>query len=306
MTISVIVPTYNGAHKITNVLSALERQTMHDFNTIVVVDGSTDNTLEVLKNTNFQLKDLVVIFQENRGRAAVRNKGAKEAKGEFLVFFDDDMRPSPNCLASHIIHYRQYPESIAVGTQINDWAKATTEMQKYRCYFSRKWEKNLIGKHKAVSELNNGNLYITAANFSLKRDTFLKLGGFDERLNDAEDYDFAVRANKSGVPIFYLPDAYAWHDENYSLASYIRRRKGYVRAHQLLVKLKPELYQQYTHRKFGKKRGFKKVVFWFFSLSFWVSSIDKLNLFRWMPAVWRFRLYDLIITSAVIYFPRRA
>lgn len=304
MTVSVIIPTYNGAHKIIHTLHCLENQTFQNFETIVVVDGSTDNTLEVLDSSHFQLENLIIVSQENRGRASVRNRGAEAAKGKLLVFFDDDMRPEPDCVVGHINHHRLYPGSIAVGTQLNDWKKATTEMQRYRCHYSRKWEENLIGKDSRNSvKLDKEHLYITAANFSLVHNDFKLLGGFDERLNDAEDYDLAIRAYQKNILIYYVSDAHAWHDEQYSLATYIDRRKGYATAHQLLQQLKPTIYREHTKRKIVRKGGLKKAIFWLFSFSAWVDSVDRLNLFRWLPAAWRFKLYDLIITSRVIYFP---
>lgn len=306
MTVSVIIPTYNGARKIIHTLRALEKQTFQDFDTIVVVDGSTDDTMEILKKTRFQLKSMTIVFQENKGRASVRNNGAKKAKGDLLVFFDDDMRPVEDCLAAHLQHHQQYEQVIAVGTQLNNWKEATTEMQRYRCYYSHKWEKNLRVGGNQPSVMDHKQLYITAANFSVRKNTFLLLNGFDERLNDAEDYDLAVRAYENNIAVFYLPTAHAWHDENYSLASYIRRRKGYIEALQRLNQLKPELYQKHTQRKIEKKQGVKKVIFWFFSFPFLVKSVDKLNFFGWMPSSWKFKLYDLIITSSVVYFPGKS
>ena len=110
--VSVIIPTYNGAHKVVKALKSLEHQTCQDFETIVVIDGSTDATLEVLKKTFFNLTSLKIIEQENGGRSKVRNKGVKESKSNFIIFMDDDMRFTPKVVEQHLFHHQRHANSI--------------------------------------------------------------------------------------------------------------------------------------------------------------------------------------------------
>src|SRR6185369_7237614 len=96
MKASVIIPTYNGAKKIAVTLDALCKQTAEDFETIVVIDGSTDNTLEVAQQFSSKLQELRIIQRPNGGRAVARNTGAAEAKTGVLIFFDDDVEVPEN------------------------------------------------------------------------------------------------------------------------------------------------------------------------------------------------------------------
>src|SRR5262245_26527586 len=105
MTVSVIVPTYNGAHKILSLLRALEKQTRLPEEVIVVIDGSTDGTSDLLRQNTFALPGLRIIEQLNGGRSKVRNRGAKEAKSELLIFFDDDTVPTEACIEHHLLHH---------------------------------------------------------------------------------------------------------------------------------------------------------------------------------------------------------
>ncbi|MEQ8686742.1 MAG: glycosyltransferase, partial [Imperialibacter sp.] len=73
MTISVIIATYNGRHKIDNILSSLESQNIRDFELVVVVDGSSDGTAAFLQKRLSLLKELMVLEQVNKGRAGARN-----------------------------------------------------------------------------------------------------------------------------------------------------------------------------------------------------------------------------------------
>jgi glycosyltransferase involved in cell wall biosynthesis len=82
MKVSVIISTYNGAHKISDLLDNLVKQTIRDFEVIVVIDGSTDNTLSVVESYMNSFATIRTIWQKNSGRSKVRNQGAKEAVGE--------------------------------------------------------------------------------------------------------------------------------------------------------------------------------------------------------------------------------
>ncbi len=89
--IAVIIPAYNVEKYIERTLRSLMKQTFKNFETIIINDGSTDNTekiiQEVLQNANFQWK---LINQENQGVSAARNRGIIESKGEYISFLDAD------------------------------------------------------------------------------------------------------------------------------------------------------------------------------------------------------------------------
>lgn len=290
MKVSVIVPTYNGAHKLPNILKALEEQTFHDFETLVVVDGSTDHTIELLEKSKFKLQQLKVIFQNNRGRAAVRNKGAAEASGDLLIFFDDDMRPMPDCVYEHIKHHENKLRSILVGSAIEDENLMKTDIQKYRLYLSLKWTGNT---HKRKLKTP----YITGQNFSLSKNSFIELKGFDERLKDAEDYDLAIKAIKKNISIYIDPNIKAYHDDFITCSSYIKRQREYRNAQQELRRLKPDIIILFE-RELKPKTGIKKLIIDLFASRNLVTAIDRENfLLKILPKFLRYKIYDIIILS---------
>ena len=90
-TVSVIIPTYNRAHLVDRAIQSVLNQTYKDFELIIVDDGSTDNTEDIIKE--FQKKDERIKYirhEENRGGSAARNTGIKAAKGEYIAFLDSD------------------------------------------------------------------------------------------------------------------------------------------------------------------------------------------------------------------------
>jgi glycosyltransferase involved in cell wall biosynthesis len=92
--ISVIIPTYNYAHFISEAIESVLAQTYRDFEIVVVDDGSTDDTQQVVS----RFPQLRYIYQTNKGIAAARNAGLLTSHGEYVVFLDADDRLSSNCL----------------------------------------------------------------------------------------------------------------------------------------------------------------------------------------------------------------
>jgi glycosyltransferase involved in cell wall biosynthesis len=300
--ISVIVPSYNGAKKLPNILGALAQQTFANFEIIVVLDGSTDNSEKILNETIFGLKNLKIIKQSNGGRSVSRNRGAKEASGDLLIFFDDDMRPIPECVALHLHHQQTHFNTILVGNQLEDFAVLQSDFQQFKAHLSRKWGNNLPQK---VAVIDPTKPFITAANFSIPKTLFFQLNGFDERLTDAEDFDLAVKASLAHIPIYYNAQAIGWHDDFITCRSYILRLKQYQKAQARLKELKPEIYQTFNQYDFNEIGGFKKIIYFIFAQSFWVQSIDKFNWLKLLPQAIRYKIYDLITTGLAVYFPNK-
>lgn len=95
--ISVIIPLYNKAHTIVNTLNTVLNQTYHDFEVVIVNDGSTDNGVEVIKQ-NFNDSRIRIINQKNAGVSAARNRGIQESRGKWISFLDADDEWMPNYL----------------------------------------------------------------------------------------------------------------------------------------------------------------------------------------------------------------
>lgn len=99
--ISIIIPVYNQAEKITATLKSIEAQTFRDYEVIIVNDGSKDNLDEVfsnfLKTTKLE-NNYLFLNQENKGAPSARNRGFREASGEYLFFCDADAVLKPDAL----------------------------------------------------------------------------------------------------------------------------------------------------------------------------------------------------------------
>ncbi|WP_161622664.1 glycosyltransferase family 2 protein [Cesiribacter andamanensis] len=283
-----IIPTFNGAHKILTVLHALERQSYQCFETIIVVDGSTDHTVALLETASVALSPFRIVVQENKGRAAVRNRGAREANGELLIFFDDDMRPEPDCVKQHLLHHEQVPNSIGVGITPEDPARCITDVHRYKAHLSYKWTRPLVNVQGPLPE---PLVFLAAANFSVPNKLFLELGGFNEQLRDAEDQDLALRAVQANVPVYFLEQALSWHDDFFTLGRFIYRQREYQANHRLLAQLNPA-YAPPPATTPGKG---KQALLALFRHPWWIKAIDGANPFSLLPKKLRYKLYDVVV-----------
>lgn len=95
---SIILPTYNRAHLISRATQSILEQSCYDWELIIVDDGSTDNTREVIEQ--FNDPRIKYIYQKNQERSTARNRGIQEAKGKWICFLDSDDTYEPNRLES--------------------------------------------------------------------------------------------------------------------------------------------------------------------------------------------------------------
>ena len=104
--ITIVIPLYNKESQIVDAIQSVFSQSFQDFELIVVNDGSTDNSIEMVKR--FVDPRIKLITQKNAGVSAARNHGIKEAKGEFITFLDADDSWEPDFLKTQIYLAKKY------------------------------------------------------------------------------------------------------------------------------------------------------------------------------------------------------
>ena len=302
MTVSIIIPTYNGSNKICNILHSLEKQTVKPDEIIVVVDGSTDNTMEVLTKTVFNLPQLKIIEQSNKGRAAVRNRGASEAGSEILIFLDDDMIAYPNLVEEHINFHTHHAASVCVGILIPNDTITETDYGRYRVWLNDQWNKQ-IDTSEDIVLLEYP--YICAANFSLHKTQFINIGRFDERLNDAEDYDLAVRFKNEKTSLYINKKSIVINNDSDAIlncTNTIKRQRQYKFYHQKLIEIKPEIHKGGI-REVVLPNIFKTFIYKSIFCNQWmIDAVDKERLL-FLPEKIRFKIYDAVVTANGVLFP---
>lgn len=204
--LSVVVPTYRRAASIERLLASLTRQLEPPtFEVIVAIDGSEDGTRETVDSFAGRLP-VQALWQSHRGRAAACNAGARRARGRILVLLDDDMEPAPEFLREHSRAHLGDARLALVGpAPIRDDASSRPIVRYRAAGFARKLER----LRQSDSEPGVGDLY--TGNFSLPRELFLEVGGFDEGFvcYGNEDKELLVRLRRAGARLGFAPRALA-------------------------------------------------------------------------------------------------
>src|SRR5690242_2561418 len=114
-------------------IDCIERQTVPhaSYEVLVVDNNSADDTQAVLKAKSAAYRNLRVFSQAKRGAAATRNVGIQEAKGDIVLFIDDDIFAEPNLIEAHLDYHRKHPNSSIVGDVVSTWEQASDPFLRY-------------------------------------------------------------------------------------------------------------------------------------------------------------------------------
>jgi glycosyltransferase involved in cell wall biosynthesis len=205
--LSIVVPTLNRRDSVLRLLGALHAQTAapSDFEAIVVVDGSTDGTLDAVRAHAAPFA-LHAIDLPRSGRARARNEGVRAAAGEIVLFLDDDMAPAPALVAEHLARHDEPDVLGVVGAVPLVVPPGAPPIVRYRAAaFSRKLDR-LSTRH---DQLAFGDVY--SGNLSIRRQRLLDAGGYDEAFDayGHEDYELALRLGHDGGRFVYSGEALA-------------------------------------------------------------------------------------------------
>lgn len=121
--ISIIMPVYNGERFLREAIKSILSQTYEDFEFIIINDGSTDKTLEIIDEYKDKDGRIIVISRENRGLVASLNEGIALARGEYIARMDADDICSADRLNEQIAFFEAHPECVLVGS----WAETIDE-----------------------------------------------------------------------------------------------------------------------------------------------------------------------------------
>ncbi len=242
--VSVIAPTYNRSNIIPQFLSALNCQTTspQDYEVILVDDGSTDDTREVISSFAGKLKfNLGYIHQSNKGPAAARNLGIQKARGNLILILNDDAIVNQNLIEKHIATHEQLlPLKAAVLGSFN-WDEELV-CNPFMRYVSRN---PVIFQYPRMDRGFYNYKYFWSCNISITKELLLRVGLFDETFQDPmyEDIELGYRLQRMGVKVYYDSDIVSTHCHIITLKSYVRRTRSeginlikFVTKHPELVK----------------------------------------------------------------------
>ncbi len=272
-TVSFVIPTYNRSAILIECLRVLEREqqsgTGPPFEVVIVDDGSTDATVDEVKELQHLLSTPIkLIQQENRGPAAARNLGVEAARGEVVIFLGDDIIVQPGYLAVIYGAYQAHAQETcgvlghtrydpcSIPTPFGRWLDREGGLQ---FAYGRAREDAPVGF----------DLFYTS-NILVPRDALVKAGGFNEGFSHAafEDTELGYRLMKLGLKLHYSPGARTLHIHPVSIESVAARMRVTAQAALELRSLNPELFTLLYPRaetRFAHPSRRHRIIRWIFT-----------------------------------------
>jgi len=229
--LSIIIPAYNEEQYIEQTLRSIMEQHFHNWECIVVDDGSTDNTVQIAKNLTYGYERFRICkLERNMGLPYARNYGMLKAKGKYLMFFDSDDILEPNYTKNAVNMMEDSPELTMYYGRVIKFLP------------SRSWVEGAQKWIDYAHYLNNGTIYIPAI---IRRNRAVEVGGFDESMRTGlEDREFFTRYLYHYDRIF----------ESDNISFYYRQRNGMrVALRATVMKVREYIYNKHKSkfREFG-------------------------------------------------------
>jgi len=219
--VSVIIPTFNRAHLLPQALESAFAQNYRPIEVIVVDDGSTDGTLDLLLRAWPQV---VCIPQPQRGVSAARNTGVAHSSGGFLAFLDsDNLWPASGLRAAIALFEAQPKIGYVIGRRIFFLEPGHTAPG----WVKPEW----------IGVPTDGE---SAGVLVVRREAWVRVGGFNTELAAGEDTEWLMRAREIGIPMAKLPEVLVYtrlHGDNLSTETFGGRK------HRLLRMLRDSIHR---------------------------------------------------------------
>lgn len=302
--VSVIIPTYNRAHLVARAINSVLNQTYSDFELIVVDDGSSDNTQEVIKSiADNRIK--YIRHNINKGGSAARNTGIGLSESKYIALLDDDDEWLPTKLEKQVNAFKEVSDKVGLiytGSEVREEGNNSplkTYIPKFRGDVRNK--------------LLMGPMVCGSHSVLIKRECFLKVGFFDESLTSCQDWDMWKRISEDYDFDFVsavLARTYL-HSEQISsnFASLIPGRKKMLEKHMEQFQKHPEILISHL-KTLGKMHSingtWKESIYWFREalkvdvfeiikiLAWFIFEMPKVKFFSKASGFKKYRLKDRI------------
>jgi glycosyltransferase involved in cell wall biosynthesis len=214
--LTVVVSTFNRAALLSGCLDSLAAQTIDKsmFDIIVVDNNSKDNTKEVVLKYMEKLPNLRYVFEADQGLSHARNRGWKEATGEYVSFIDDDAKASPDWIEKIISAFETVkPDPVAVGGRISPWYEKNPPG-----WFDDNFEIRSWGNTKGFLQPPQANYGFSGSNMAFPKNILVQYGGFHtdlgmkgNKLSLGEETAFFYKIYPHHPLFWYDPDISVKH-----------------------------------------------------------------------------------------------
>jgi len=269
--VSIIIPTYNYAHYLNETLQSVSEQTYTNWECIVIDDGSTDNTSEIVnefikKDNRFQYK-----HQQNKGVSAARNLGIKTSKGDYIQFLDGDDLLQTNKIKSQIEIFNKEPTVDIVYNDVRFFDDGNSKLLRPSLKNNKPddWLPKFSAKGKAIVEAFSKINFLVMNSPLIKKSTFEKVGYFDQTMKALEDWDFWMRCA--------LENCFFYYNGNENTFALVRSHQGSLSTETKKMNAGHFIFLKHAlqHKNISKK--YQLILFVKYVELFWDSVFTKFH-----------------------------
>ena len=222
---SIIIPVYNRPDEVQELLESLEKQTVKNFEVIIVEDGSVEKCKE--KTERYKATAIHYYYKENGGPAAARNFGVERASGKWIIFFDSDCIIPENYIAEAVCELERQECQLFGGADRSH--PSFTPLQKAIDYSMTSiiTTGGIRGNKKSADKF-----YPRTFNMGIRRDIFEQIGGFSN-MRFGEDVDFSYKVKEGGYSSRFFPQAWVYHKRRNTFRTFFKQvfNSGIARIH---------------------------------------------------------------------------
>lgn len=219
MSVTVVMPVYNGIEYLPDSIGSVIRQTRLPDELIIVDDGSSDGSVELARRLETPFPTRVLV-QANAGQSAARNHAAREAEGDYLAFLDHDD-------IWHPAHLARLAAPLAADQSLG-WSYSDIDEMDHDCqlvHLNLLRTLNPAVQHPKTSLYNllAADMFIFPSAAMVRKTAFRAVGGFDERLSGYEDDDLFLRLFRAGWGNVFIPEALVRYRRHFASSAFSER-----------------------------------------------------------------------------------
>lgn len=216
MKYSIIIPVYNRIDEVRELLESLERQTVHNFEVILIEDGSTVPCAEVAEQARARGLDVKYFFKENEGRSIARNHGMERATGDYFIFFDSDCVIPPD--------YFERVDARLSDSRLDCFGGPDAAHDSFTT--TQKAINYTMTSFLTTGGIRGGAVRLEkftprTFNMGFSRQVYERVGGFREMFS--EDIDMSTRIRQEGFSIGLIREAPVWHKRRVDFRKFFRQ-----------------------------------------------------------------------------------
>lgn len=246
MLVTVIIPTYNRREWIGVCLDSVKAQTYQNIETLVIDDGSTDGTAELLRSDPRYSFARLHVQTKNGGASVARNTGIEMAQGELIVFIDSDDALLPNHVETAVRVFQNHPNNglfCCDSTIIDSNGEILFEGRTWHQIQNELRNQPLHGGFRSLIDIFQFSHIFPG--FTLPKTVFEKIGYFDQSIFPMDDYDLSLRVAAAGYGVYYCDEPLGLRREHTGqcsgVANSIDTCRKQLRALRAALKRTPEL-----------------------------------------------------------------